>query len=266
MIGGNTTSLGKASTKASSSVESAAKGWIKDFVEVGVTVLVLIVVLRAAFGSETLVPLVVVTSGSMLHLDGGWSSWLSENWGDSSLVSSVPFQSGFAKGDMIFTVSPDKYHVFPDTRLGDVIIYDRDLGHLQKYASNEPIIHRIIGVLWVEDGKVVKVDGTTACLNEKNFERYIGFVDDCQRGLDSCLYPRYPEGGSYRFYVTKGDNNPSPDQCGVNGGIAYPVNEKQLKARGWIRLPYVGWIKLLFNYVLLFIFWFFRSVFSLLPL
>lgn len=261
----NVTSLEKASESTKSGGESGVWAWIKDFIEVGVTVLVLIVVLRLAFGSLTLVPLVVVTSGSMLHVNEGWSNWLNNSWSDEALVSSIPFQSGFAKGDMIFTVSPDKYHLFPDTRLGDVIIYDRDLAHLYKYASNEPIIHRIIGVIWIEDGSVARVDGTTACLDNESFRKYIDFIRNCQDGKDKCLYPRYPEGNVYRFYITKGDNNPSPDQCGVNGGIAYPVNQEQLKARGWVRLPYVGWIKLLFNYILLFVFWFVKFFFSLLP-
>ena len=239
--------------------------WLKDFFEVISTVVILIVVFRLVFGSLTLVPLVVVTSGSMLHVNDGWDKWLGEKFEDDSVIPSFPFQSGFARGDMIITISPDKYHLFPDTRLGDVIIFDRDLAHIRRYSSNEPIIHRVVGVVWVEDDKVVRFEGTLGCLETKNISKYPGFIKSCRKGGD-CVYPRYPSSSSYRFYLTKGDNNPSMDQCGASGGIAYPVNQEQLKARGWIRLPYIGWIKLIFNWILEIVFWLLKFVFSFLPL
>lgn len=217
--------------------------WVKDLIEVVLTVAVLIVVFRALFGSHTLVPLVVVTSGSMLHESGEWHDWLLEGVGEEKLIDSFPFQSGFARGDMIFTVSPGKYLIFPDTRLGDVVIYERDLIHLRSFASTEPIIHRVVGIIRVVDDEVAGVDGSLACLNESDLEPYLDNVKNCREGRE-CFYTKYPESPSYRLFITKGDNNPTADQCGLR---ALPVNEEQLKARGWVRLPYIGWIKLLFN-------------------
>ncbi len=228
--------------------------WIKDLIEVGVTVLVLIIVLKMLFGSKTLVPLVVVTSGSMLHVGGGWHTWLADNLDDPSVIDSFKFQNGFARGDMIFTVSPGKYHIIPDTKLGDVVIYERDLAHLHQYSSTEPIIHRVVGVITVNNEEVVQTEGALVCLTDQTIKKTIQNIKVCREGLEGCPYTKYPDSGSYNIYVTKGDNNPSADQCGLNGGIALPVNEAQLKARGWVRLPYIGWIKLLFNDILNLIF------------
>jgi len=257
-------------TQAGNERNEGGKSWIsnifKDIFEVAGTVLVLIIVLRLMFGSLTLVPLVVVTSGSMLHIGGDWHSWLAVNLGNETLVDSFPFKNGFARGDMIFTVSPVKYHLFPDTQLGDVVIYDRDLAPQHAYHSNEPIIHRIVGIVWVENESVTRFEGSLGCLSVDDMPRYITLVENCRSMQKPCVYPSYPKEGSYRFFITKGDNNPSPDQCGMNGGIAYPVNEKQLKARGWVRLPYIGWVKLIFNFILELVFWFIRFFLSMLQL
>jgi len=59
------------------------------------------------------------------------------------------------------------------------------------------------------------------------------------------MYRTYPVSDSFRLYVTKGDNNRGTDQC---GGIL-PVTDSQILARGWIRIPYLGWVKLVLNRV-----------------
>lgn len=225
------------------------KAWVKDTLEVIVTIAIIIVVLRVAFGSHTLVPLVVVTSGSMLHLDDGWFYWLSDRGIENEIIDALKFQNGFARGDMILTVSPSKYGVFPPTRLGDVIIYKRDRDHLRTFASTEPIIHRVVGVATITNYSVGSVTGTLDCIGLNEIGEYVDLIISCQNGSD-CAYPDYPENGDFNFYITKGDNNPGTDQCGSNGGIAYPVNDAQLTARGWVRLPYVGWIKIVFNLLL----------------
>ncbi len=222
--------------------------WIKDFIEVGVTVAIILVVLRLALGSHTIVPLVVVTSGSMLHEDRGWFYWLTEH--NLSGVDSFPFSSGFARGDMIVTISPYAYSVFPETRLGDVVIYQRDYAKSHESGSTEPIIHRIVGIINIRSDRVSGVEGTIDCYNAEDFGRYIEYVRNCRTHQGECFYPQVPQSEDYRFYITKGDNNLGTDQCGFGGGIALPVNEAQLTARGWIRLPYIGWIKLIFNAIL----------------
>jgi len=224
--------------------------WIKDIVDVAVTVVVLIVVLKLLLNSQTLVPLVVVTSSSMVHDDGGWSSWLYENNHNKSMVSDYSFQNGFRRGDMIVTKSPGRYLYFGETGVGDVVIYDRDLAHLDSANSGEPIIHRVVGIASVFNDTLGDVSGTLDCVKEEDFEKYIRTVTDCREGK-SCPYAKVPDNSSYNFYITKGDNNPGTDQCGFKSGIALPVTDSQLRARGWIRLPYIGYIKLVFNFVLM---------------
>lgn len=235
--------------------------WFKDLAEVLVTVGVLIVVFRLAFGSLTLVPLVVVTSESMVHptdpwllwmsdTDDSWRKWLSMQGISNETIEGLPFKNGFLMGDMIVTYSPGKYHVFSDTKLGDVVIYDRDNKFIHATQSRDPIIHRIVGVVQVQDWQVTNFTGTMDCFKLADFSEYIGYVKKCADETGECLYPRYPTGGTFRFFITKGDNNAGTDQCGFGGGIALPVNEEQLIARGGMRLPYIGWVKLVFNFLL----------------
>ena len=229
---------------------STVWSWVRDFVEVAVTLAVIIIVLRVALGSHTLVPLVVVTSGSMEHNSDAWVSWLKGRGVGESEIEDFSFQGGFWMGDMIVTKAPGGYgFLFGETKVGDVIIFERDKKHLHSTGNTEPIIHRIVGVVEVEGGEAVRSAGALDCLKLSDFEVYLDKVGACQAGRN-CEYGKVPEGGDYNFYVTKGDNNPGTDQCGSRGGIVYPVTDAQIKARGWIRLPYIGWVKLLFNFVL----------------
>jgi len=234
------------------------KGWVRDLVEVFVVLAVIIILSKIFLGANLLLPLVAVTSCSMYHggslLSGagcqshsGWDGWLD---GRNISVDGLPFYYGFSKGDMIITVTPDGGGVllplFPETAVGDVVIYNRDKLH----PGNEPIIHRVVGLVRVSDWRVEGVEGTLACLTIEGFNKtYIRHVRDCVEGGE-CFYRDYPDSGSFNLYITKGDNNPYPDQCGSNGGIALPVNERQLVARGWIRIPYLGWLKIALNEII----------------
>jgi len=228
--------------------------WVKDLVEVGVTLGVVLIVLRVVFGSHTLVPLVVVTSGSMLHPSESWRSWLTEEQFSYNDVISFPFQNGFARGDMIVTISPTKYLFYPDTRVGDVVVYKRDTAGLHSSFSKEPIIHRVVGIVFVEDWKISEIKGTTACLTKPGIAEHMDYIRSCQTGDGKCHYPEYPINGTFKYLITKGDNNEAPDQCGTAGSIALPVNDRQLIARGLLRLPYIGYIKLAFNAILMILF------------
>jgi hypothetical protein len=84
-------------------------------------------------------------------------------------------------------------------------------------------------------------------------EKHLRVVAECRENR-SCPYEMVPKNGTYSLYITKGDNNPATDQCG--GNIALPVTDAQIKARGWIRLPYIGYVKLVFNFLLRLVFMF----------
>ena len=142
--------------------------WLKDFFEVGVTVGVIIIILKLTLGAKMLVPLVVVTSGSMTHKvdDNRWMSWMMSRGLSEGDISNFPLQSGFVRGDMIIVKNPT-------SNLGDVIIYERDLDHMSLYGS-DPIIHRAVGVVYVKDYEVVELEGTMDCIKDKRLADTIG--------------------------------------------------------------------------------------------
>jgi signal peptidase I len=217
--------------------------WVRDIVDVGVTVLVIIVVLKALFGADMLVPLVVVTSESMVHEPGdmSWSTWMTDRGFTPQTVASLPMQGGFNMGDMILVKDPK-------AGLGDVIIYERDLDHLT-FTSRDPIIHRVVGVANVRDYSVVGVEGTIDCLDAQSILPYVKTIKDCQGKIGYCPYPRIPSGGDFKFFITKGDHNDGTDQCNNRMNIAYPVNDAQVTGRALLRLPYLGWPKLILSFI-----------------
>ncbi|MBU0762061.1 MAG: hypothetical protein KKD39_03465, partial [Candidatus Altiarchaeota archaeon] len=217
--------------------------WIRDVVDVGSTVLVIIVVLKLLFGADMLVPMVVVTSSSMTHNPGdmSWRVWLEKEGLNDNWIASFPIQSGFNMGDMIIVSSPK-------AGLGDIIIYERDLEHL-KFSTHDPIIHRVVGEAYVKEYKVVGYNGTLDCVDIKVLESFVEKVKECQGGSSACIYPRYPDGGDFKFYITKGDNNVGSDQCNPRLDIAYPVTDAQVTGKALLRLPYFGWPKLILSII-----------------
>ena len=253
-------------------VEAEKPLW-REILEVFVSLAVVLIVLRLLLGALMPVPLVAVVSCSMLHEDdvigsvsygianavgpllldskcvydagNEWQEWIKER-NPSADTGSYPLRSGFSVGDMILVITPDgKGTIFPffsETKLGDVVIYQRD----KRISGNDPIIHRVVGIVRVVNGTPASIDGTADCFTLKDFEdKFAQYVKNCQAGL-SCPYTDYPKTGDYNFYITKGDNNRASDQC---SGIL-PITDNQILARGWIRVPYVGWLKMILNRVL----------------
>jgi len=226
------------------------RNWLKDLLEVAITLAVILIVSKLLFGAKMLVPLVAVTSNSMLHTSEGWRGWLTARGIPESQINTFPLQGGFSQGDMILTVTPNGegtiLPIFSETQLGDVVIYNRDNLH----RGNEPIIHRVVGIVHVTDWKVSGTEGALDCLKPEEFDNnYIRPIIECQQG-ERCPYNEIPASGNFIFYITKGDNNHGSDQCGPGNGIALPVPESQLTARGWLRIPYIGWLKLGLNAIL----------------
>jgi signal peptidase I len=215
--------------------------WVRDIVDVGLTVAVVIVVLKLLFGADMLVPLVVVTSESMVHQSGdnSWSTWLLSHGYQKDAVDGLPLSWGFNMGDMILVKDPH-------AALGDVIIYERDLDHLQ-FSTRDPIIHRVVGVAHVANYSFSGSEGTLDCFDAQKLRDNIDMVRACQTKTGHCPYTRYPSSGDFRFFITKGDNNEGTDQCNKRLNISYPVTDAQVTGRALLRLPYLGWPKLLLN-------------------
>ena len=87
-----------------------------------------------SFITGTSLPLVIVESCSMYHTQTFTEIMTNQVYKDYSIdpenATAWPFQNGFAKGDIIFVVSPK------NIKIGDVIIYEA--------GQSYPIIHRVI--------------------------------------------------------------------------------------------------------------------------
>jgi len=245
----------------------------RDILEVLFILFLVLAVLRMLLGAHMPVPIVAVVSCSMIHDDdvigaisykfaesvwpmllesrcrydagNNWSNWIREKAPEAD-IDSFPLKSGFSVGDMILVITPDGggtiLPYFPQTRLGDVVVYVRD----KRVSGGEPIIQPGGRHSGCAGGRVYNVSGTLDCFTQKDFEnKFIPYVLNCQMGQPNCMYRTYPVSDSFRLYVTKGDNNRGTDQC---GGIL-PVTDSQILARGWIRIPYLGWVKLVLNRV-----------------
>jgi hypothetical protein len=245
----------------------------REILEVLGTLLIILVVLQLLLGAHMPVPIVAVVSCSMIHEDdaisslsykfaesvwpvllegrckydsgNSWRKWVTDKIPEAD-IDNFPLKGGFSVGDMVLVITPDGAGTilpfFSKTKVGDVVIYMRD----RRVSGNEPIIHRVVGIVDVRDGRVFNISGTIDCYAQKDFEtKFIPYIKSCQKGSFNCAYRSFPEGDSFRLYITKGDNNRGTDQC---GGIL-PVTDQQILARGWIRIPYLGWLKLILNRV-----------------
>ncbi len=203
-------------------------------------------------------PVVVVVSTSMLHEDGNtqWKTWLEEN---NLSYTNFPLIGGFDKGDLIITKRTT------NISLGDVIIYERDLEHYG--LESAPIIHRAVGVITIRDWKFENYTGTLDCIDEAQIEGAIDDVKMCNEETtnyntttliikEACQYKNFPKEGNFKFYITKGDNNPISDQCGLMGGTHTSMRlipETQIITNAWILIPKVGYIKIWMNDAISFI-------------
>jgi len=194
----------------------------RDILEPLIAVILILAFLKIVLGSHLLVPIVVVISGSMLHVEGdnGWNTWLKYNNITDEQIADFPLRDGFARGDLIVTMRPT-------VKLGDVVIYERDQAH--NHLRGEPIIHRIVGVATIE-GNAIEVEGTLDCLSKDVLLTYA-----------SKNNIKNSDPGKIKLYITKGDNNDRSDQC---GGIAYPITEDRLLAKTFLKIPKVGYVKL----------------------
>lgn len=168
-------------------------------------------------------PMVVVTSGSMMHDDSPFGKIGTIDPGDLVLVKKISGKDDVTtRGSLDNQIS--KHRTYGDR--GDVIIY-YPMGNRDRV----PIIHRAI--CWVEVNKI-------GSYTVEEYELYnVSSITISDLRLNN--YRPKNDG-----FITKGDNNEYPDQI-PNGGICeQPVHPDWIvgKARG--ELPWFGLIKLIF--------------------
>jgi len=166
----------------------------RDILEVLFILFLVLAVLRMLLGAHMPVPIVAVVSCSMIHDDdvigaisykfaesvwpmllesrcrydagNNWSNWIREKAPEAD-IDSFPLKSGFSVGDMILVITPDGggtiLPYFPQTRLGDVVVYVRD----KRVSGGEPIIHRVVGIVDVRGAGSTTYPGPLTALRKK---------------------------------------------------------------------------------------------------
>lgn len=159
-------------------------------------------------------------------------------WPPMVAVESGSMEPNMEKGDLIFVTEPDRFA--PDAADNNVGVVTYAKGKEAGYTTfgsygsvivyhepgryGPPIIHR--AHFYVEEG-----------------ENWYDRADESHLRGESCEEIRNcpaPHDG----FITKGDNNPQYDQV---DGIAPPVQKSWVTGVARIRVPYLGWIRLLFT-------------------
>ncbi len=194
---------------------------LRDVLAAVAIVGILLAALWAYTGQFPDTPMVVVTSGSMMHADASYGKVGTIDPGDLVLVKKISDQYDIkTRGERSNPAT--SHRTYGD--YGDVIIY-YPMGN----KDRTPIIHR--AVCWVE----------------YNAGRYT----IKEYGIENALSVSLPELHIFDYkpsnsgFITKGDNNELPDQYPSGGICAQPVNPEWIigKARG--ELPWFGMIKLM---------------------
>jgi signal peptidase len=180
--------------------------YVRDFAQTAAAVLLVGLLLFAITGVWP--PMVAVESESMdPHMTKG----------DLVVVTEADrFAGPAADGTGVVTTHSSRGYVrFSEP--GDVVVYS------SPDRAGSPIIHR--ARFWVDDGENWYAEANQSYVGEG--------VDDCAE-LRNCPAP-------HAGYITKGDNNERYDQ--VNG-IAEPVRPEWVEAKAQVRVPYLGWVRL----------------------
>jgi signal peptidase len=193
-------------------MDSSLKRFLRDTLETLLVVALLAGLLVAATGVWP--PMVAVESGSM--------------------------EPHMERGDLVIVTAPDRWTAAAASDAGIVTVaqagdYERLGGpgdvvvYVDPDRQGSPIIHR--AHFYVDAGENWYDRADRSALPPG--------VDDCAELLN-CPAP-------HAGYVTKGDANAHYDQA---SGIAPPVQENWVVSKGRLRIPWLGWLRLLTAVVL----------------
>lgn len=141
---------------------------IKDIIEVLIIFILAFVTYRIflvwLFGNPY--PLVVVVSGSMMHVENlevKHYRFLERNFGyNRSFIDSWPLKNGFGIGDILVVIKTE------DLKVGDVVVF-------KNYCQNIPIAHRIIAInsdnTFQTKGDNNYEQNSSPCYDEKNIKK-----------------------------------------------------------------------------------------------
>jgi signal peptidase len=197
----------------------ADDGLFKDILIAILIVIIILSSLWAYTGQFPSSPMVVVTSGSMMHNSGSYGRIGTIDPGDLVLVKAVDNREDVkTRGES--NEPTTAYKSYGD--YGDVIIY-RPMGN----RNRTPVIHRAI--CWIE------------CNGNKYTVKEYGIINGSAINIPELKLSNYRP--KHSGFITMGDNN--DNTCDQSGNICeQPVKPKWIigKARG--ELPWFGLIKL----------------------
>jgi signal peptidase len=186
-------------------------------------------------------PVVVVTTGSMMHCTNG-----NPQLGRDCDPTSYGRIGTIDPGDLVFvrrvggidevaTKAEGKGRSYGD--VGDVVVYRRDGS-----SAVTPVIHRALFYLTVNPDGTYSVPGLGIDHATKLDQPALTRLTSCPLGPPVGRTWTPADSG----FITRGDNNSAADQCG-NASISGPARLSWLlgKARG--ELPWVGLVKLFFD-------------------
>jgi|WetSurMetagenome_2_1015567.scaffolds.fasta_scaffold32559_4 hypothetical protein len=254
------------------------KLFCKDILEVALFFAVILLALKLMLGADMPVPLAGVVSCSMIHEDeylsevsyslartfpailpapctynygGEWRTWIAKK-ALALDTTKMPFKSGFAVGDLLVVGSFKGAGLLTKNGIvpGDVILFTYKKTPTQ--PGNEPLLHRVVAKIEVRNGTVANISGALDCFTPQDFrDEFVQYIKRCQKGLSLCPYGKFPPGGDYNLYLTKGDNNAITDQCSAL--IVPPITDENVMAKAYVRIPLLGWLKIfiepLFNFL-----------------
>ncbi len=165
---------------------------------------------------------------AIILLVGGALFALSGTWPPMVAVESGSMEPNINTGDLVFVTEPGRFGdgsgvVAADEATAD----DRYFGErgsvivFRTPDGGTPTIHR--AHFYVEEGENWIDRADPAHLDRSNCD-----------AVEHCPAP-------HSGYVTKGDNNNHYDQ---DNGIAPPVREEWVISTAYVRIPYVGWLRL----------------------
>lgn len=165
---------------------------------------------------------------------------LSGVWPPMVAVESTSMDPNIHKGDLVFVTTPDRFAPDGADEIGVIGYQEAQQADYRKFgeygsvvvfqtpsrqrSGQPPVIHRVH--FHVEEGEN---------WHDRADERYID-DENCEE-LPNCPAP-------HAGYITKGDDNAGYDQV---RGISEPVDPAWVTGIAQVRVPFLGWIRLIIS-------------------
>ncbi|MFB6194490.1 MAG: S26 family signal peptidase [Halobaculum sp.] len=179
-----------------------------------------------------------LSSAAIVAVIGATLFLIAGVWPPMVAVESGSMKPNMVKGDLIFVTEPGRFPAPYADEAGIVTTQvGRQNGHVQFGKAGSVIVYR-------PPGRVGPPIIHRARFHVEEGENWISRADPAALPGDTCEeVPNCPAPND--GYITKGDNNQMYDQ--VNSIRAPPVRERWIVGVARVRIPLLGWIRLVFS-------------------